>query len=363
MPTKNAGSQSLSAHEVNVTPIVDVLTLVPGQERDVYHGLKAQLWTPIWARGIYGGTLMSQALVAAMQTVPQDLNVHSMHCFFDHAADDKDDIVYHVERTSDGRSFAARMVRASQRAKTVFHCRVNFMRKSRTGDKLVHSSPMPENDRPPPDVVIIDSITQAGNTSESRPCDCVRCPLDPPSIAPHDRKLRHWMRARGVIKEALRGDAQSSAQRLHTASLAFMTDLYFISTVYRAHGARRFTSTAFAHSLSETVASGSQERLDAAQQFIRLAGQEERSELSDSRGADREIGMMATLNHAIFFHCTEFRADEWMLAEMDTPWAGEERGLTMQRIWGMDGQLLATCVQEGVVRLRQRRPARSSKMA
>ncbi|KAM3414450.1 hypothetical protein BST61_g9615 [Cercospora zeina] len=348
---------------MSLAPIVDMLSLVPGQERDVYHGPKARFWTPIWARGIFGGTLMGQALVAAMQTVPQDFNVHSMHCFFDHAADDKDDLVYHVERTSDGRSFAARMVRASQRAKVVFNCRVNFARKRPTGKKLVHSLPMPEHDRLPPEVVTVDSITQAGDTAETRPCDCVRCPFEPARIAPQDRKLRHWIRARGVIDERLRGCDSSSAKQFHAASVAYMTDLYFIGTVYRAQGVRRFTGPGFAHSLSEKYASCSRERQDAARQFIHHAGEEERGELSDIQGAGREVGMAATLNHAIFFHSTDFRADAWMLAEMDTPWAGDERGLTVQRIWGMDGQLLVTCIQEGVVRLRQCMPTRSAKMA
>ena len=69
---------------------------------------------------------------------------------------------------------------------------------------------------------------------------------------------------------------------------------------------------------------------------------------------DREIGMMVSLDHSIFFHNPRaFRADEWMLQEMDSTWAGDGRGLVMQRLWTKDGTLIATCTQEGVVRLRQ----------
>lgn len=67
-----------------------------------------------------------------------------------------------------------------------------------------------------------------------------------------------------------------------------------------------------------------------------------------------EIGMMVSLDHSIYFHSPrDFRADEWMLAEAETPWAGDGRGLVMQRIFSKDGKLIASCVQEGVVRLKQ----------
>ena len=87
---------------------------------------------------------------------------------------------------------------------------------------------------------------------------------------------------------------------------------------------------------------------------------EERAEAKANRGAinpedeGKRIGMMVSLDHTIFFHNPrEFRADEWMLTEMETPWAGDGRGLVLQRIWSKQGVLIATCVQEGLVRLEQ----------
>jgi len=57
--------------------------------------------------------------------------------------------------------------------------------------------------------------------------------------------------------------------------------------------------------------------------------------------------MMVSLDHTIYFHNPRhFRADEWMLEEMETPWAGDNRGLVMQKIWSSDGTLIATCIQE-----------------
>lgn len=61
----------------------------------------------------------------------------------------------------------------------------------------------------------------------------------------------------------------------------------------------------------------------------------------------KEVGMMVSLDHSIYFHNPRaFRADEWMLIEMESPWAGEGRGLALQKIWSQDGTLIATCTQE-----------------
>jgi hypothetical protein len=61
----------------------------------------------------------------------------------------------------------------------------------------------------------------------------------------------------------------------------------------------------------------------------------------------REIGMMVSLDHTIYFHnARAFRADDWILSVVDSPWAGEGRGLVMQKIWSKDGVHIATCVQE-----------------
>jgi acyl-coenzyme A thioesterase 1/2/4 len=69
--------------------------------------------------------------------------------------------------------------------------------------------------------------------------------------------------------------------------------------------------------------------------------------LTKAQKKNMEVGMMVSLDHTIYFHNPRaFRADEWMFCEMESPWAGEGRGLVMQRIWSKDGVLIATCVQE-----------------
>ena len=40
------------------------------------------LWRPTYARGVYGGQVVGQALVAASKTTPSTTHCHSIHCCF-----------------------------------------------------------------------------------------------------------------------------------------------------------------------------------------------------------------------------------------------------------------------------------------
>jgi acyl-CoA thioesterase-2 len=63
---------------------------------------------------------------------------------------------------------------------------------------------------------------------------------------------------------------------------------------------------------------------------------------------------MASLDHAMWFH-RSFRADEWLLYSCYSPSASGSRGLATGQFTTQDGRLVATTVQEGLVRLRRAR--------
>ena len=60
--------------------------------------------------------------------------------------------------------------------------------------------------------------------------------------------------------------------------------------------------------------------------------------------------MTASLDHALWFH-REFRFDEWVLIEMDSPVANGSRGLNRGTMYSEDGQLIASVAQEGLMRV------------
>jgi acyl-CoA thioesterase-2 len=58
---------------------------------------------------------------------------------------------------------------------------------------------------------------------------------------------------------------------------------------------------------------------------------------------------MASLDHAVWF-LRHFRADEWLMYDQNSPSAGFGRGLAHCRIFDRAGHLVATVVQEGLMR-------------
>ena len=68
-------------------------------------------------------------------------------------------------------------------------------------------------------------------------------------------------------------------------------------------------------------------------------------------GAAAAIGnvQLASLDHAMWYH-RSFRMDEWVLFAIDSPSASGARGFTRGSIFTREGALVASVVQEGLVR-------------
>jgi acyl-CoA thioesterase-2 len=65
--------------------------------------------------------------------------------------------------------------------------------------------------------------------------------------------------------------------------------------------------------------------------------------------------MGASLDHCMWFH-RPFRADEWLLYDMDSPTADGARGLARGFLFTREGKLVVSLVQEGLMRKVPRRP-------
>ena len=228
---------------------------------------------------------------------------------------------------------------------------------------------------PPPDGARMEGDWwEKNHGKDERPFEQVRCPVALRG-PPQEKKLRNWIRARGrisdcppgtVMEEMEKGkrmnvrDGEGNNHQAHLSALAYMSDSYFIGTVARAHNLIRFSNK---KSIDKTVEGfhGSKEEKEEMKKYLEEIAREEREEQEEAGAVDdgRRIGMMVSLDHTIYFHNPRrFRADEWMLAEVETPWAGDGRGLVVQRIWSKEGVLIATCYQEGLVRLEQKRESK-----
>lgn len=73
----------------------------------------------------------------------------------------------------------------------------------------------------------------------------------------------------------------------------------------------------------------------------------------------KNIAFMVSLNHTIWVHDPHVRLDDWLLVRKGSSWAAEGRCLIEQQIWDKDGKLIATCVQEGALRLTRPKPEKA----
>ncbi|KAL6857869.1 acyl-CoA thioesterase [Amphichorda felina] len=307
-----------------------------------------EVWHPPGARGIYGGAVIAQCLASAQKTVPSDFLPHSCHCYFLLAGSPSIPILFHVERVRDGRSFATRTVQARQRGRCIFTTTISFAKAEDSSKKQVrHAAPLPDGvmaSKPP------DDWEEAGpgeykGTIQSAGFTVLRGEDD--TAEPQDRRCRIWMRARGHISE-------EGGHQAHLNALAYMSDSYFIGTVSRIHRLWRFP-----------IAPRDVDKLpartrDMVREQLRHEGMGADPESWEGRP---QVGMLVSLDHSIYFHePRRVLADQWMFTEMESPWAGEERGVVTQRIFAADGTLLASCMQEGVVRLNQDGGEKSGKL-
>ena len=248
---------------------------------------------------VFGGQVAGQALVAAGRTVPDDRLVHSLHAYFIRPGDPSIPIVYEAERVRDGRSFTTRRVLAIQHGEAIFSLSASFQLAQRG---LEHSEPMPDDVPDPESLPDIGARVAAGGdvgwmSGVPRPLDLrfVEGPLWSGSRSEAStRPQRVWMRGDGALPDD---------HLLHQCMLTYASDLTLLGSVLARHD---LTAT---------------------------------SEVQ-----------MASLDHAVWFHCG-FRADEWLLYEVYSPVASGSRGLSTGRFFRQDGALVATTVQEGLVRV------------
>ena len=245
---------------------------------------------------VFGGQVAGQALVAAGRTVPEDREVHSLHAYFIRPGDPRVPIVYEAERVRDGRSFTTRRVLAIQHGEAIFSLSASFQLPQ---DGLEHSEPAPLDVPPPLTLPDLGERVLAGRgagwmTKIPRPLD-IRF-VDEPVWSPErvdatEHPTRVWMRADGTL-----GDDKL----LHVCMLTYASDLHLLGSVLARH--------------------------------------------------DKQDVQMASLDHAMWFH-RPFRADEWLLYTCYSPTASGSRGLATGRFTTEDGRLVATTVQEGLVRV------------
>ncbi|EPE02169.1 acyl- thioesterase ii [Ophiostoma piceae UAMH 11346] len=317
------------------------LTETPDAGKDVFQNAQT-LWHPLWARGVFGGALVAQSLMAAQQTTPAGFFAHCMHCLFVRPAQTNTPVSYHVNRVRDGKSVASRTVQVQQNA--LPPTAVKLGPPSRRGGPIDRKQ--------------LTRTSQAGGSSLY---ECVRVPRDGSKEGrPELTKLLQWVRVRSTgLSTGHKNQPQADDSiKAHLAALAYVTDHYFIGTALRVNDGGRFASAESAVQTMSTFDQETPEGRTKLQLFKDLIQEEvdENTLVAAEKPASAKnppltAEFMVSLDHTIYFHePTAVHADDWMLFEAESPWSGHERGLVIERIWNRDGVLIATCVQEGMIR-------------
>ncbi|SHM32265.1 acyl-CoA thioesterase [Vreelandella subglaciescola] len=238
---------------------------------------------------LYGGQVLGQALAAATNTVPEDRRPHSQHGYFLRPGDPHRPVVYQVDKVRDGGSFTTRRVTAIQKGRPIFFCSASFQIAEQS--PLHHQAPMP--DVPSPEVLLEKNGAARHAHTKGHPSRFLLLPQQADDNQPARRCL--WFRFDGTLPDA---------PALHRHLLSYASDFNLLTTALVPHGVA-FTDP----------------RLQ-----------------------------IASLDHALWLH-DDARLDDWLLYVIESPWAGNARGLAQGHIYRRDGRLVASTAQEGLTRL------------
>ena len=252
-------------------------------------------------RSLFGGQILAQGLQAAAQTVQSDRQAHSLHGYFLLAGASDSPVIYDVELTRDGGSFSTRRVVARQRARPIFHMELSFHRVEQGFEhSLALEGEVPDPEQLPSTAelgrkyatVLPPNVTQVlglQSIVELRPIDPDAFVLRKAESA----RSRYWIKSASRLPDD---------PLMQMSALAYLSDYFLTATVAVTHTAP------FANNV-----------------------------------------MMASLDHAMWFH-RAVRADEWILVDAISPFAGGARGLTRAGMFDRQRRLVASIVQEGLVR-------------
>ncbi len=247
---------------------------------------------------LFGGHFIAQCLTAAAMTVTDDRQANSLHAYFLRPGDVDLPVSIGVDAVRDGRSFSWRQVVARQRGKECFRMAASYQVPAESPEYRGMEMPV----APPPEAVSLTygdfTMRQTGEETwqgMERPVEILY--INPPE-APRGQAVTEsqlmWMRI---------GERLPDTPAIHHAGLAYLSDTTLVDHVMLPHG-RRWQD-------------------------------------ADSLGT--------SLDHAMWFHRFA-RADEWLLFQQTVESTGGGRGLARGYFFDRGGALVATCMQEGLMR-------------
>ncbi|KAF7339739.1 DNA repair protein RAD14 [Mycena sanguinolenta] len=287
------------------------------------------LWLPARARGVFGGQVISQAIVSATNSVDPAYGLHviislstlfsalttlcslSMQvCYFLLSASASTPIIYYVERLRDGRSYLTRSVKATQNGRVVFMMMCSFQKPEPWQPSRAWGMPRV----PPPEECrleeeryeewiraegthpkVVQRLKEYSNDRRMSPI-AIKLAVERETSMPGIVRTCYWMQARDIPEY----DAP-----FQKCILGYISDHHLLSAATQALGLQRF-----------------------------------------GRGP-KATSMTSTIDHSICFYDDTFDCGDWLLYVMCSPAAGSGRGIVYGQMYTREGKLVAATTQEG----------------
>lgn len=257
------------------------------------------------SRGVYGGNLCAQALVAAMETIGEGFIPHSLHSYFVKAGDDGLVCQFQVEKLNDGKSFANRLVRVLQEGELKYIVMVSMTKKGKK-PPIEYQTPVP-----PAFYKYNHKEMQTQTKYDSSGLLQHRFPptfLDHAITDEHtksagERDLSFWIR---ISSDVL--------PKYKYAGFGMVSDLVYLTSLSRI--------------------------LHLPQRYPGDIG---------VTGGKGPHFFSVSLDHSVYFHDDNFDPSDWTFVNFKAPRLCNNRVLIQGSYYNGNGKLFATIVQEGLV--------------
>ena len=257
----------------------------------------------IGSNSVFGGQVLAQSLYAAYNSISNNRILHSLHSYFLERGDLEIPIKYYVDQIRDGGSFSTRRVTAKQKDKTIFILAASFQ-KEESGHKFYKK--INEKIKQPEDLLSTMQLKKKYGLFMSKKLKSFLSVERPVEFKPIQRtnpilkknippKLDVWFRIKGEIP--------SMTLDVKQQILTYVSDYNILST------------TLFPHLTK----------------------------------ADFSNTIMASLDHSMYFY-RDFDFSDWLLYRIESPNTSNARGMSIGHVYTRDGVLIATAVQEGLIR-------------
>ena len=253
---------------------------------------------------IFGGQVMAQTLIAAYKTVNVEHFAHSFHSYFIRPGNMEKPITFTVDRIRDGKSFTTRSVKAIQDGEVIFNCSISFQKREKG---LEHQVDMP--DVPEPETLKSeqelreDILKELKMKKEDMPMffrqqEIEMRPVEKQNYFKPERMPPYkntWIKNEGKLPDD---------QVIQQAFLLYISDMGLLGAANNSVGVNFLTKNL----------------------------------------------QNASLDHAMWFH-RKLDLNGWFLYTIESPITRNARGFSRGAIFSRDGKLIASCTQEGLIRL------------